>query len=127
MPWFVKVQFVDLLSSLPLAEADDKPGASSLFEPLGLFLVIGVLFYFLMIRPDRKKKADMMEMLQQLKKNDRVVTIGGIYGTVVATSKDTEEVTIKIDENTNTKLRLQRSAIARVLNGETSSPNKGGS
>ena len=98
-----------------------------MFEPLGLFLMIGVLFYFLMIRPDRRKKAEMLEMLQQLKKNDRVVTIGGIYGTVVATSKDAEEVTIKIDENTNTKLRLQRSAIARVLNGETGSPNKGGS
>ena len=48
-------------------------------------------------------------MLQNLKKNDRVVTIGGIYGTVVNAQKDLDEVTIKVDESTNTKLRMQRS------------------
>ena len=122
-------RFADLLSCLPLAQAGDaaKPGLMNMLGSLAPFLIIGVLFYILMIRPERRKKADLLEMLQQLKKNDRVVTIGGIYGTVVSTSKDSEEVTIKIDENTNTKMRMQRSAIARVLNGESGSPNKGSS
>ena len=43
------------------------------------------------------------------------MTIGGIYGTVVNVQKELDEVTITVDENTNTKLRMQRAAIARVL------------
>ncbi len=69
-----------------------RAGCRSFLVPFGM---IAVLFYFLMIRPERRKKAELLEMLQNLKKNDRVVTIGGIYGTVVATSKDGEEVTLR--------------------------------
>ena len=90
------------------------------------FIMIAVIFYVLMIRPERRKKAELLEMLQNLKKNDRVVTIGGIIGTVVTTSKDSEEVTIRVDESSNTKLRMQRSAIARVLS-ESGKPVNGGS
>ena len=61
---------------------------------------------------------------QNLKKNDRVVTIGGIYGTVVNVQKDLDEVTIKVDENTNTKLRMQRAAIARVIASDSAAPTK---
>lgn len=119
--------FANFLSCLLLAEGDATgPGPSMLSGMLPILMII-VLFYMLMIRPERRKKAELLEMLQNLKKNDRVVTIGGIYGTVISTSKDSEEVTIKIDENTNTKLKMQRSAIARVLNGDTGSPTKGGS
>ncbi|MCU0962801.1 MAG: preprotein translocase subunit YajC [Pirellulaceae bacterium] len=98
------------------------PGLGSLLGPLFPFLMIAVLFYLLMIRPERRKRAELAEMLQNLKKNDRVVTIGGIYGTVVNTQRDSDEVTIKVDESTNTKLRMQRSAIARVLATDSASP-----
>ena len=86
--------------------------------------MIAVLFYFLMIRPERRKRAELTAMLQNLKKNDRVVTIGGIYGTIVNAQQDLDEVTIKVDENTNTKLRMQRAAIARVLSSDSASATK---
>ena len=92
-----------------------RPGHCRHAVQLSPFLMIAVLFYLLMIRPERRKRAELTAMLQNLKKNDRVVTIGGIYGTVVNAQKDLDEVTIKVDESTNTKLRMQRSAIARVL------------
>lgn len=123
-------EFVDLLSSPLLGQGNGQGGSGGLPDLLlnmFPFLMIAVLFYLLMIRPERRKKAELNQMLENLKKNDRVVTVGGIHGTVVSTTKGAEDVTIKIDENTNTKLRLQRSAIARVLNGDTGSPNKGGS
>ena len=44
--------------------------------------MIGVLFYLMLVRPERRKRADLDTMLKNLKKNDRVVTIGGIFGTV---------------------------------------------
>lgn len=92
-----------------------SPWLGSLLGPLFPLLAIAVLFYLLMIRPERRKRAELADMLQNLKKNDRVVTIGGIYGTIVNTQRDSDEITIKVDESTNTKLRMQRSAIARVL------------
>lgn len=101
-----------------------QPGWSGLLGPLFPFLMIAVLFYFLMIRPERRKRADLTAMLQQLKKNDRVVTIGGIYGTIVNAQQDSDEVTIKVDESTNTKLRMQRSAIARVIPSDSASATK---
>ncbi len=53
-----------------------------------------------------------------MKKNDRVVTIGGMYGVVMNVQKDADEVTLKIDETNNTKIRVTISSIARVLGGE---------
>jgi preprotein translocase subunit YajC len=112
-----------LISFLPLAQGEGaQPGGlSGLLGGMLPFIMIAILFYLLMIRPERRKKAELMEMLQNLKKNTRVVTIGGIFGTVVSTSKDSEEVTLMIDDSNSTKMRVQRNAIARVIGGEKDS------
>ena len=64
-------------------------------------------------------------MRSNLKKNDRIVTIGGIYGTVVNINSDIDEVTIRVDEGTNTKIRMMRSAISRVVSDTTKSDEAG--
>ena len=87
----------------------------------GPLVAIGVLFYFMLIRPERQKKKDMTDMLSKIKKNDRVVTIGGILASVASAPKESEEVTLKIDENNNTKIRVLRSSIARVLSDQSTS------
>ncbi len=117
-------RFVDVMTCLVLAQgaegnAPAPTGLGPLANMVFPFLMIGVLFYLLMIRPERRKRAELAEMLQNLKKNDRVVTIGGIFGTIVTASKESDEVIIKVDENTNAKLRMQRSAIARVVSSES--------
>ena len=101
--------------------AQEKPQGglfSMLLGPLFPFIVIGILFYLLLIRPERRKKAEMSQMLDALQKNDRVVTIGGIYGVVVNAQKGSEDVTIRVDESSNTKLRVLRSAVSRVVRAE---------
>ncbi|MCK6455648.1 MAG: preprotein translocase subunit YajC [Phycisphaerae bacterium] len=75
-------------------------------------LIIG-LFYLLILRPRRVEEQKHRSMIGALKKNDRVVTIGGMLGTVVAVKDD--EVTLKIDESTNTKVTFLRSAIKSVI------------
>ena len=55
-----------------------------------------------------------------VKKNDRVVTVGGIYGVVTNVHREADEVTLKVDEATNTKLRVTLSSIGRVLGDEPS-------
>jgi preprotein translocase subunit YajC len=120
---------ITVLASVLLA-ADPAPaqtGSDNIVAMLvqwSPLLMMGVLFYWLLIRPERRKRAELTAMLQNLKKNDRVVTIGGIYGTIVNTQKDLDEVTVKVDESTNTKLRMQRSAIARVLPSDSAAPPK---
>ena len=79
-----------------------------------IFLVIIMgIFYFVMFRDQRKKKSRRTQMLENIKKGDKVLTIGGMIGIIVGI-KDTE-VTIKVDEAANTKITFVRTAVDRVL------------
>lgn len=107
-----------------LAADPPAPGASDqILNMLVLIVPIAFLFYFLLIRPQRREQAQRQKLLDAVKKNDRVVTVGGIYGVVTNVHREANEITIKVDESTNTKLRLTLGSIARVL-GEESSQEK---
>ena len=90
-------------------------GAGSLFgDPTLLIMMVAtfVLMYFLLMRPEQRKRKEQEQLLANLKDNDHVVTIGGICGVVVSTAKSS--ITIRVDDKTGTKLKVLRSAIARV-------------
>jgi len=72
-----------------------------------------VLMYMILFRGPRKKQQQHKQMVQSLAKNDRIQTIGGIIGTVVDVRED--EITLKIDESNNTKIKILRSAIGRNM------------
>jgi preprotein translocase subunit YajC len=74
-------------------------------------ILIFVIFYFMLIRPQRKKEKKVQEMLNALKVGDRVSTIGGIYGTITAIKDDTLELSVGRD---NVKLMFARWAIRQV-------------
>lgn len=100
------------------APAGDPPGSGitdALFStyalPLGAMLL---LMYFMLLRPEQKKRKEVEQTLSSLKKNDHIVTIGGICGTVVNISPGSQFITIKVDESNNTRLKILRSAVARV-------------
>jgi preprotein translocase subunit YajC len=95
-------------------EAAASPGGG-IIQLLTLIIPIGVIFYFLLIRPQRKEQARRQEMLGGVKKNDRIATIGGIYGIVTNVQKDTDELTLKVDEANNTKIRISLSAVGRII------------
>lgn len=106
-----------------LAEGEAAPAGG--FDPSFLLpmVLIGVLFYFMLIRPERKKSAEAADMLKGLKKNDHVVTIGGIFGTVVNVQDGSDVVTLRVDENTNAKLRVRRSAISAIVKDDAPVPD----
>jgi preprotein translocase subunit YajC len=91
-----------------------KPTASP-FSMLPALVIIGFLFYLMIIRPERRRQSQQKSLLDNLKKNDRVVTVGGVYGTVTNVQRETDSVTLRVDEETNSKLRVTLSAIARVI------------
>jgi len=75
------------------------------------FILIFVVMYFILFRGPRKKQQQHKQMVQTLSRNDKVRTIGGIIGTVVDIKGD--EVTLKVDESNNTKIKIASSAIGR--------------
>lgn len=78
----------------------------------GQLVLIGVMFvimYFLLFRGPRKQQKEQAKMRSSLQKNDRVLTIGGIYGTIIDIND--KEVTLKIDESNNTKMKVSLSAV----------------
>ncbi len=79
-------------------------------------ILLVVFMYFILFRGPRKREQEQRKMLQSLKKNDKVRTIGGIIGTITDVTDD--EITLKVDESTNTKIKVIPSAIGKVLSGE---------
>lgn len=70
-----------------------------------------VLMYFILFRGPQKQKQERKKLVQSLQKNDRVQTIGGILGTIVDIKGD--EITLKIDESNNTKIKITSSAVGK--------------
>ena len=105
---------IDWFSSCCLL-ADDQP-ASALGPLLPPLILIGVVWYFLLFRPQQRDKRKRDELLKTLKKNDRVVTIGGMIGTVANVTPDGKEVSIKVDDNT--RIRMLRTSIQSVVTDE---------
>lgn len=86
------------------------------FFPPWLFLVLAAVFIFMLFRGPQKKQQEHKKMVRSLQKNDKVRTIGGIVGTVVDIKDD--EITLKIDESNNTKIKIVASAIGKNLSKE---------
>lgn len=107
----------DLLKFIVLADDQAAPVEPSIWNVMVPYLAVITLLYFLMSSPKRRDQARRDQALQSLKKNDRVVTIGGIFGSVANVSADGKEVTLKVDDNTRIKFR--KTAIADVLGDES--------
>jgi preprotein translocase subunit YajC len=116
---------IDFYPLLTLAQ-QNQPGQQANPDPnwgirmMGTILFAMVLFYFMFIRPQKRKDQELRDTVHNVKENDRVVTIGGIHGVVTNVQRDLERLTIRVDESTGAKLRVNMSAIARVLTGDES-------
>lgn len=93
---------------------NDTPGGNILWIYGGLMLV---MMYFFIFRGPRKKEQQQQKMVQALQKNDRIRTIGGILGTVIEVKG--KEVVLKVDESTNTKIRISASAVAKNMSKDS--------
>lgn len=110
-----------MLSVLAQTSETQSPQGGGLLFFLPLILLV-VVYFVLLVLPKRKQEKERQTMLSNLKKGDRIQSIGGILGTVVST--DENEVLVKVDETTNTKIRFSRNAIHRVIVDEKKPENK---
>ncbi len=107
-----------------VADDTNTNGAKPLTKSLGSYgnlIFLGLMFvlmYMILFRGPRKKQQQHKQMVQTLSKNDKVRTIGGIIGTVVDIKGD--EVTLKVDESNNTKIKIASSAIGKNVSKDKS-------
>lgn len=118
------IEFLTLLAQT--SQPASSPAARPPMDPLlGTFLPIALMigvFYLIMLRPQQRERKKLQEMLNNIKRNDRVETIGGIMGTVVDVRE--REVVLKVDETSNVKMRFNRGAIKAIITATPESEGK---
>ena len=108
---------------IDLAYAQAAPGAGGPGPIMTVFpfILIFVIMYFMVIRPQQKKGKEHQDMLKKLKKNDEVMTSGGIYGKVV----DLKETIVTLEIAPNVRIRVHRPQISEVTTAEKSTTKEG--
>lgn len=109
------IHWISLIAQTTTAPTNPRPGTGNF---MFLALMMGfVAFIFLTARSQKKReKRERENLYTRLAKNDRVLTAGGVIGTVISVKDD--EVVLKVDESTNTKMTFLKSAIQRILADE---------
>jgi preprotein translocase subunit YajC len=102
-----------MLISPAYAQAAGAPGGFDIISLLPLVLIF-VVFYFLLIRPQQKKMKDHRAMIEAIKKGDQVVTAGGIYGRVMKV--DAGENTLQVEIAPNVQVKVARHTVSDLVN-----------
>ena len=93
-----------------------KPPGAAAFFPIALLGAV-VVFMLLTARSQKKREErKRTELYDRMSKNDRVLTIGGVIGTIISVKDD--QVVVKVDESTNTKMTFTKTAIQKILDGD---------
>jgi len=106
---------VNALALAVVLQADAAPGAPSPFGFLMPMVLIFGIFYLLLIRPQQKRQREHDEMLKAVGRGDRIVTTGGIHGTVVGESEEVLTVEVAMAGKERVRLKVDRRGIDRVL------------
>lgn len=112
------IPFLMGAADMGAAGAGSASQSGSFVQMIITFGLIFVVMYFLIFRPQKKKEQETKNMIDALKKGDKVVTIGGIHGVVSSTKEKT--IVVKVDDNT--KIEFNRTAIATVLTDKPATP-----
>jgi len=102
-------------TTAPTSAPTSQPASPGILQYMP-FILLAVLMYFFLIKGRRNQDKDRTDMLGKLKPGQRIQTIGGVIG--VVTQVNEKEVTVKVDETNNVKIKFARVAIHRVLDEE---------
>ncbi len=88
-----------------------QEGGSGLIANVVLFGSIILIFYFMIIRPQQKRQKERQQMIDSMKKGDKIITAGGIHGTIVGV----EDKTVLVQIADNVKVKVERSTIGNIM------------
>ena len=101
----------------PGAQAGGQAGGLAGFLPI---IILFAIFYFLLIRPQQKKAKEHREMIGNLKKGNRIITTGGIYGTILSI----DDTTIGLEIAEKVKIKISRGNVAALITDKDPAPSK---
>jgi preprotein translocase subunit YajC len=96
-----------------------EPNPILQFAPL---LAVPFIFYFMMLRPQQQQEKKRRELIDSLKKNDKVLTASGMYGTVISVDEKGDRVQLRLDDDGKVKITFTKASIVRVLNESSEKP-----
>ena len=97
-----------------LAMTPQGQGGGGLMSTLIMFGLIFFIFYFMILRPQQKRQKDRKKMLEAVKKGDKIVTVGGVHGTVMGI----DDKTILVQVAENVKIKLEKTAVSSITSGD---------
>lgn len=112
---------IALFADFPLVFAQDA-ASGNFWSTVVLLLPIFPLFYFLFIMPQQQQEKKRRAMIDSLKKNDKVLTTGGIYGTVISVDAKNDKVVLRVDDERGVKLAFTKASVGRVLEASADKP-----
>ena len=101
---------MNIIQIIAMASPQGGNGGGGMFSTLIMFALIILIFYFMILRPQQKRQKEREKMLTEIQKGDKVVTVGGIHGTIL--SVDEKTFLVQIAENV--KVKVDRSAVSSV-------------
>jgi preprotein translocase subunit YajC len=106
------MKLIEVLALMPPTQPGTEPNPTGqMLQMVGMFVILGVMFYFLLIRPQQKQRKDQENMIKNVKSGDRILTTGGIYG--IVTNVKEKSLMVKIADNV--KVEIAKSAIGSVV------------
>lgn len=108
---------IPILAQAPGAAPVAAPGAPApnLLTTFLPFLPVLFVFYFLMIRPQQQQEKKRRATIDALKKGDRVLTVGGIYGVVMSVDPAADRIILRVDDDRGVKMAFSRASVTRVI------------
>jgi len=98
---------------LTAGSGGQKSGESPTTMLILMFLLIGISFWLIILRPQKKEQAERKQKLESMKKGQKVISIGGIHGTIISVDKDSDTILVEVAKNV--QVRFLRSAISTVV------------
>ncbi len=119
-----------LLAALPFLFAQAPAGApagaadspTNQFMQMVPFLAVIPIFYLLLYRPQQQQEKKRREMITRLKKNDKVLTAAGMYGTVLSVDNEADRVVLRLDDDGKVKVTFTKASIIRVVGDPAEKP-----
>ena len=117
-------QSIPFLFAQNAGAAAAASSAPSILNFLPYVAIIALWFYLLVLRPQQKTDRERRALLSAVKKNDKVLTTGGMYGTVVSVDADGDRVMIRIDDEKGIRAAFSKGAIVRIFDGSEKEKDK---
>ena len=112
MPGLLSAMFSIFAQAAPAAGKPEVQNPLLQYLPL---LPIPVVFYFMLIRPQQQQEKQRRQMINKLKKNDKVLTSAGMYGTVISVDEESDRVQLRLDDDGKVKVTFTKASVVRVV------------